>query len=237
MLTASHRVRSLPLMKLQALFAVFSLLGACAAPPDPDHRPPAAEIQAAPWAHPQPGVYFKVVDDHPTSLQRLFARVPSQPPDDIARAEERWKLDDEPAGTSVYLTAPTHDQLARFAASLTVPTDRELGYGRMDDGRWRTYLLVPAIELDTTAIAHAEATHDPNTASPAVMLDLTPAGRERFAELTSRIVGQRLAVLVDGTVVSAPIVRGAITGGHVEVTFATDGDAQSRALVDELDVR
>jgi hypothetical protein len=32
-----------------------------------------------------------------------------------------------------------------------------------------------------------------------------------------------LAVIVDGTVIEAPVVRGAVTGGRAEVTFGPTG--------------
>jgi hypothetical protein len=49
-----------------------------------------------------------------------------------------------------------------------------------------------------------------------VTLDAT--GARQFADLTGRLVGQQLAVVVAGAVVSAPQIQDAITGGHVQVS-------------------
>jgi preprotein translocase SecF subunit len=49
---------------------------------------------------------------------------------------------------------------------------------------------------------------------PAVGFSLTPDGARRFAELTSRHVGQPLAIVLDDQVQSAPIIESAITTGE-----------------------
>jgi preprotein translocase subunit SecD len=234
MLTALVCVRTWWRMKLSALVAALALIAACATPPDPDHRPTPAEVQPKPSASHR-GIYFKVVDDNATTLKQLFDSSPAEPPDGVTRATERWHFDDEPEVTGIYLTAPSRDALAHYATTLAVPSDHELVYGRVDATHWRTYLVFSTAELDAHAIAHATPTHNANGHSPSLMLDLTPAGAKRFGELTTRITGHRLAVLVDGTVVSAPVVRGAITGAHAEISFAPGDDAQARALADDLD--
>ncbi len=53
----------------------------------------------------------------------------------------------------------------------------------------------------------------------AVQVELTPAGATRFAEATKASVGRKMAIVVDGKIVAAPVVREAITGGRVMITF------------------
>ncbi len=234
-MTFAHSVRTSARMKLYALLAALALAMACATPPDLDHRPTAAEVQPAPF-HSQHGIYFKVVDDGTTPLHQMFDRMPVEAPDGVTRAVERWRVDDDqPEVTGIYLTAPSREALARTAATLQMPADHELAYGRIDGDRWRTYLVFAATELDASAIARADVTRDANSELPTVVLELTPTGAQRFADLTARIAGHRLAVLVDGSVVSAPVVRSAITGGRAEITLgAASSDAQARALADQL---
>jgi hypothetical protein len=216
-------------MKLTALIAALALIGACATPPDPDHRPTSAEIQPLPFSS-QHGLYLKVVDDGASMLHKLFDNVPPDPSDKVKRVVSHVS----PATTDIYLTAPTRDSLVKYVATLTVPQDREIALGGLAADQWRPYVVFPESELDATSIAHAEAMRDPNTNAPAVMLDLTEAGGKRLAELTARVLNHRLAVLVDGSVVSAPVVRGTITGGRAEVSFTHGTDADARALVQEL---
>jgi len=48
----------------------------------------------------------------------------------------------------------------------------------------------------------------------------TEEGKKKFAALTEKIVGKHLAILVDGQVISAPVVREKITGGKVYITVS-----------------
>lgn len=84
---------------------------------------------------------------------------------------------------------------------------------------WRTYVLADQSELDGESIANAEGTYDPNTNRPLVLLDFDREGGEKFGELTDRIVGRKLAIVVDGQVKSAPIINGKIMGGRASITM------------------
>jgi len=46
----------------------------------------------------------------------------------------------------------------------------------------------------------------------------TEEGAKKFAALTEKLIGQRLAILIDGQVVSVPVVREKITGGTGQIT-------------------
>lgn len=46
----------------------------------------------------------------------------------------------------------------------------------------------------------------------------TEEGKKKFANLTESLIGKKLAILVDGQLVSAPVVREKITGGNVHIT-------------------
>jgi len=60
---------------------------------------------------------------------------------------------------------------------------------------------------------------------------LTPTGREVFAQATEAMVGGRLAIVVNGTVVSAPSVWVRITNGSISLTGHSV--ASLRALASE----
>jgi preprotein translocase subunit SecD len=51
-----------------------------------------------------------------------------------------------------------------------------------------------------------------------VELDLPSDLAAKFGELTARSVGEQVAMLVDGGVVSAPSITSAITGGKIEIS-------------------
>ena len=68
--------------------------------------------------------------------------------------------------------------------------------------------------------------HDPATGSPYVSFSLKPDGAQLFGEITQAAIGERLAIILDGEVVSAPRINGAILGGNGQITGSfTDKEA------------
>ncbi len=78
-------------------------------------------------------------------------------------------------------------------------------------------LLDSAILLDATAVRSAAVESEPGGAA-GVSITLTDTGAKRFAEITTEHVGQRLAIILDGQVRSAPVVRQAILGGSLTIS-------------------
>lgn len=70
------------------------------------------------------------------------------------------------------------------------------------------------------------------THRPAIAVTFTPPAAKRFAALTRRLVDHKLALVVDGCVYSAPLVREAITGGKALLTLPPGEDANG--LLDAL---
>lgn len=60
--------------------------------------------------------------------------------------------------------------------------------------------------------------HDPATGSPYVSFSLKPEGATLFGEITQAAIGERLAIILDGEVISAPRINGPILGGHGQIT-------------------
>jgi len=52
---------------------------------------------------------------------------------------------------------------------------------------------------------------------PYVSLTLNPKGAQAFADITAANIGKRLAIVLDGKVVSAPVIRSAIPGGQAMI--------------------
>ena len=67
---------------------------------------------------------------------------------------------------------------------------------------------------------------------PSIQFELTDAAAKRFGDVTSENVGRLLAVVLDGQLYSAPRIKDAIYGGHVEITgtFTVD-EARNLAAV------
>ncbi len=66
-------------------------------------------------------------------------------------------------------------------------------------------------------IAEAHASTGPD-GRPVIAISLTPEGRDRFAALTKANLGHPLAVVVNGTVVAAPVVKEAMVDGKAMIS-------------------
>jgi hypothetical protein len=84
------------------------------------------------------------------------------------------------------------------------------------EGSTRKVFLHKEVILAAKDIAGAKAiTIDDK---PAIDVSFTPAGAKTLKDLTTANAGKRLAILVDGKVLTAPIIRDGITGGKAHIT-------------------
>jgi hypothetical protein len=84
---------------------------------------------------------------------------------------------------------------------------------------WRTHHVQSSAELENPDIAHAYPVWDEVSGRAEVVVELRPDADGRFAELTGRNVGRKLAILFDGRVNSAPVVQTRIAGGRLRITM------------------
>jgi preprotein translocase subunit SecD len=113
------------------------------------------------------------------------------------------------------------------APDLKVPEDRVIAFEPIypdptatdQRTRWRSYYLEKVIKLTGAAISNAQASNDPNTGRPVVLLDFNRFGSRVFGDLTANIVGKKLATILDDKVRSAPVINGAIRGGRALITL------------------
>lgn len=69
------------------------------------------------------------------------------------------------------------------------------------------YLLESRTVLTGQALEDARVTSDPTTQRPQVSLTFNSHGAQLFEKITEENVGKRLAILLDGIVISAPVIR------------------------------
>ncbi len=158
---------------------------------------------------------------------------------------DQWRVYD--TYTDYYLRARTREELQVALAQAAqlgwkLPAGTHIAYEHVRGHKadfWRTYVIADVAALDGSSIDNATGTFDPNTNRPIVLLDFTREGAETFGDLTSRIVGHKLATLLDGEVKSAPVINSAIRGGRASITMGgTDPVEQERerdALVNTLE--
>ena len=118
-----------------------------------------------------------------------------------------------------------------------VPPGSELLNQRRVDKQTKEERRIPYVAekkalLTGADVANARVSIDQNTSEPYVSLELTPAGGRQFAELTSANVGRRLAIVLDGNLYSAPVIRERIPSGQAQITGGfTSEEATDLAIV------
>jgi hypothetical protein len=112
-----------------------------------------------------------------------------------------------------------------------VPSGKAFAVGPTGTG-FRSYLIrvEPSIEpADCKAVSVSPREEG---GPPSVLIQLTPAGGRKLADLTRAMVRQRMALVVGDMVYAAPIVWTEITGGSATVTLGpnhSDDDAKALA--------
>ena len=194
------------------------------------------------------------VDDNSQYMKNVFAHVGSDrndrpsDPDAIAAGVtaqvDAWSETETKAGmelrgathTDYYLLAADRGALEKYLATLAPPPsdhkvvlEHVMPLPDQKDRRamWRTYYVKTTKVIDETAIESANSIEpdDKRIYRPAVIVKLTPTGQAAFAEATAKRVGHKMATIVDGVVVTAPVLDSAIKGGSVMISMPSTFDA------------
>ena len=112
----------------------------------------------------------------------------------------------------------------RLASREPVPGWEKLALAE-GEGLW---YLAPEVLLDQSLFAVATALPGDGD-SWVVDVSMTDEGRERLAEVTGAHVGERLGMVVDGRLVTAPIIRAPLTEGRALIVGSFDA-AEARRI-------
>ena len=90
------------------------------------------------------------------------------------------------------------------------------------DGTPVRYVLRSRAIITGEMLADAHVSTDGRSGQPVVAMRFDPSGSRRFGEATTAGVGQRFAIVLDGRVISAPVIREPILGGvgQIEGNFS-----------------
>jgi preprotein translocase subunit SecD len=148
---------------------------------------------------------------------------------------ERWK---ERVGQTALLefklvdeqTAPTDAVQGRLSET------SELLYERRVNPQTKREEKIPIVVQKRTLLTggdliNARVEADPNSAGSLyqVGIEFNDRGAEIFRQVTEQNVGRRLAIILDSTVYSAPVIRERIPGGRASITGSFSAD-QARDL-------
>jgi RNA polymerase sigma factor (sigma-70 family) len=81
-----------------------------------------------------------------------------------------------------------------------------------------TLYVQKTVLLDQTDLKSASVITNQPAGKPRIQITFTDAGAKRFAKVTHRNIGKRLAIIIDGQLYSAPVIQSEIRGGLAEIT-------------------
>ena len=141
--------------------------------------------------------------------------------------------------------------LARFkkwGATLGVPDDRQIGYEEVTEYEpdtmkttetgWRTFYLFQRAEVTGDYITDANVAQDQNSGVGSFYVGVTfsPAGADRFEEITGANVQRRFAIILDDVIDSAPVIKSKIAGGRASITLGAGDPEQQLANAKKLEL-
>ena len=145
---------------------------------------------------------------------RILVQLPGeQDPDRIKRllgktAKLVFRLLDES-------TSPIEAERTRVPqGSELVPSDSDLD----GSGAPAMYLVRKRVMVGGDTLVNAQPSTDSQTGLPVISFRFDTGGAKRFADTTKDNVGRRFAIVLDGKVVSAPVIREPILGGAGQIS-------------------
>ena len=97
------------------------------------------------------------------------------------------------------------------------PPNSDILYGRPESGRL-PYVVERRVIVSGGDLTDAQPGFDQRTNEPIVTFRFGTAGARKFAQVTGEYVGRAMAIVVDGEVLSAPVIREPILGGSGQIS-------------------
>ncbi len=82
--------------------------------------------------------------------------------------------------------------------------------------------------LDYTAVSSVTVTRNASSGAPEINVEFSQEGKELFAAVTRENLNQRVAIVLDGHLYAAPVIRSEISGGKAQITGAFTVDEAER---------
>jgi SecD/SecF fusion protein len=92
------------------------------------------------------------------------------------------------------------------------------GIRTLQDSQGNSYSVRNSVALSGDRLSDASAGFDPQTREPVVNFRFDRTGAREFAAITEANVGRPFAIVLDGKVLSAPVIREPITGGSGQIS-------------------
>lgn len=114
--------------------------------------------------------------------------------------------------------------LARPDVQKLLPLDLEYLWSaktvKASDGKifYTIYPVKKTIELSGNVLVGAQASISPEDNRPIVNMEMNSEGSREWARITGANINKRIAIILDNSVFSAPVVHGKITGGRSQIS-------------------
>jgi preprotein translocase subunit SecD len=118
-----------------------------------------------------------------------------------------------------------------------LPPGGQLLYERNVDPRTGAVTEIPLVVENKTILtgdllSNAQVRIDTRFNDPYVSIDFNSVGAKRFDQITAANIGKRMAIVLDDTVYSAPVIRERISGGSAQVSGSfTEQEATDLAII------
>ena len=230
---------------------LLALLVACHSPsPSPSSSPFVLPPVSSSPSQPTNSFELVLIDD---SKDRFVVAADAELPAGVTLFEEHatWNLrDGQPSLHGVLLTPQGGEsreqaltRIGPWLGGFALPPDARLGWHKsykrdepdkpVFQGWYSCVLRGPAV-ITATDIASVAGQPDAE-GGPRVTIQLTAPGAERLRVATRDHVKQRMAIIFEGLVTSAPIIMSEIAGGKVQILLGEgDGPAEVDRLVEKL---
>jgi preprotein translocase subunit SecD len=119
-------------------------------------------------------------------------------------------------GKTAHMTFQLVDEQAPPVAAGLPPIGDE--YLPMQDNPAEKIAVRNRVDVDGGDLTDARAASDPQTGQWVVDFTFNSVGARRFADITRANVNRRFAIVLDGKVISAPIIREPITAGRGQIS-------------------
>lgn len=141
---------------------------------------------------------FKIVDDRAMSPDQIMTLVTKIEQDHKIVYQEGQKFSD-------------YAEKINQGAKGKIPANRVIAFERGPNGMRVPYLLSDRADVTGDDLQDAQVTSDPESRRPVVAFQMNPRGAVNFGKLTGDNIGNRLAIVLDNIVHSAPVIQSKIS--------------------------
>src|SRR5436190_1935450 len=173
----------------------------------------------------------------PVGNDRILVQIPGLDPAKIQEARDQLS---RVAKLEFRMVYPDNGERLRAidAGKEVIPPDYRIEVYKIaaeenEKAREERLLVKKKADLGGEHVSHASAGY--GNEGWEVKLDFDTEGAKRFGDITASNVGHRFAIVLDGVIQSAPVIKTAIYGGNAVISGGRMGEPEARGLASVLE--